>query len=144
MIKVEKSVIINKPVTEVFAYTESFDKTAEWQGGVLSVKLEQGSEGSVGSKYTEVRKFLGREMKTTLEITEFERDSRWAAKALSGPVPYEAATTYEQVPGGTRVTTVVSAEPTGFFKLAEGVVAGSLEKSLEEDLDRLKGILESR
>ena len=33
MIKVEKSVVINKPVAEVFAFSQDIEKAAEWQGG---------------------------------------------------------------------------------------------------------------
>jgi hypothetical protein len=37
----------------------------------------------------------------------------------------------------------VDGEPKGFFKLAEGMVAGQLEKSLAEDGQKLKEILEA-
>ena len=49
---------------------------------------------------------------------------------------------YEAVPEGTKVTTLVEAEPKGFFKLAEKVVASSLEKSLADDFTTLKKLLE--
>jgi hypothetical protein len=50
--------------------------------------------------------------------------------------------TFKSVDGGTQVTTCVEGEPTGFFKLAEGMVAVQLEKSLEQDELKLKEILE--
>jgi len=40
------------------------------------------------------------------------------------------------------MTTKVEGEPTGFFKIAEGMVASQLEKSLAEDGQRLKKLLE--
>jgi hypothetical protein len=43
---------------------------------------------------------------------------------------------------GTTYTTRVKGELKGFFKLAEGMVATQLEKSLGEDLQKLKEILE--
>jgi uncharacterized protein YndB with AHSA1/START domain len=141
MISVEKTVHINKSIAEVFAYVTNYDYVTKWQGGVEAV--EPGGENAVGGKYTEVRKFLGREMKTTLEITEFEQNAKWAAKALTGPVPYEAATTFESANGGTKLTTRVEAEPSGFFKMAQGAVQSQLDKSLDEDLNRLKEILEA-
>jgi len=141
MITVEKTIHINKPVEEVFAYTSNFENTTQWQGGVESVEVE-GDPNQVGGKYTEVRKFLGREMKTTLEVTAFERNAKWAAKALNGPVPYEVVTTFESENGGTKIYTRVDGEPSGFFKLAQGAVQSQLDKSLEEDLQRLKEQLE--
>jgi uncharacterized protein YndB with AHSA1/START domain len=142
MIKVEKSVVINKPVEEVFSYVTGADNYTKWQAGVQQV-IEGGPRNTVGSQFTEVRKFMGQEMRTTLELTEFVPNAKWAAKVVKGPVPYEVTMTFQPVDGGTRVTTCVDGEPKGFFKLAEGMVAGQLEKSLGEDELKLKEILEA-
>lgn len=142
MITVEKTVQINRPVADVFAYVTDYKNLTKWQGGVESIEAE-GETNAVGGKYTEVRKFLGREMKTTLEITVLETNAKWSAKALTGPVPYEATTTFESANGGTRMTTRVDGEPSGFFKMAQGAVKNQLDKSLEEDMQRLKKILEA-
>ena len=141
MIQVEKSVVINKPVAEVFAFVTDSGNTTQWQGGVEAV-IPDGPPNVVGSKYTEVRKFMGQEMRSVLEITAFEPDSKWAAKVVKGPVPYEVTATFEPVGEGSKMTTRVEGEPKGFFKVAQGVLAGQLEKALEEDGNRLKKILE--
>lgn len=140
--KVEKSVIINKPVGEVFAFTQSMENYTKWQSNVDSVKMEKGPDNTVGSTYTEVRKVLGKELKTTLEISAFKENEKWAAKVVKGPVPYEVTMTYESVPQGTKITTAVEGEPKGFFKLAEGMVAKSIEDGLEKDFKELKNLLE--
>ena len=141
MIKVEKSVVINKPVEEVFNFLTDEGNYTKWQAGVQEV-IEGGSRNTVGSQFTEVRKFMGQEMRTTLELTDFVPNSHWSAKVIKGPVPYVVDMTFESVDGGTRVTTRVDGEPKGFFKLAEGMVASQLEKSLTEDQQKLKEILE--
>ena len=140
--KVEKSVIINKPVAEVFAYVQNNENSTKWQSGVVSMQMDEGPDNVVGSRYTEVRKFLGKEMRTTMEITAFTENVKWAAKVIKGQVLYEVTMTYAAVPEGTKVTTVVEGEPKGFFKLAENLVVSGLEKSLEEDQNRLKTLLE--
>jgi len=142
MITVEKSVHINKPIDAVFAYATNLDNITKWQEGVESVEVE-GDPNATGGKYTEVRKFLGREMRTTLEITAFETKSKWAAKVLEGPVPYEVLASYESADGGTKVTMHIDGEPSGFFKLAQGAVQKQLDKSMEEDLQRLKERVEA-
>jgi len=141
MIKVESSVVINKPPAEVYAFVTSSEHGAEWQGGVVSVK-DEGASNTVGSRYVETRKFLGQEMKTTLEIVAVEPNVKWVSKVVKGPVPYEVTLTFEAAGAGTKVTTKVEGEPTGFFKIAEGMVASQLEKSLAEDGQHLKKILE--
>jgi hypothetical protein len=141
MIKVEKSVFINKPPEVVFAFVTAEGNYTKFQAGVTEV-IEGGPRNTVGSQFTEVRKFMGQEMRTTLEITEFVPNAKWAAKVVKGPVPYEVTVTYEATNGGTQYTTHVEGEPKGFFKLAEGMVAGQLEKSLGEDAQKLKEIVE--
>lgn len=141
MIKVEKSIVINKPVDEVFNFVIAEGNYAKWQAGVQEV-IEGGSRNTIGSRFTEVRKFMGQEMRTTLELTDFKPNVLWAAKVVKGPVPYTVNMTFEGTEGGTRVTTCVDGEPKGFFKLAENMVAGQLEKSLMEDQKKLKEILE--
>jgi uncharacterized membrane protein len=142
MIKVEKSVLINKPVEEVFNYIVTEGNGTKWQAGVVDV-IDEGPRNNVGSRYTEVRKFMGQEMRSTMELTEFVPNARYAGKVIKGPVPYEFNITFENVDGETRMTTCVDGEPKGFFKLAESVVASQLEKSLTEDGQKLKEILEN-
>ena len=142
MIKVESSVLINKPVAVVFAFASDNANTAKWQGGVESV-IPDGPPNVVGSKYTEVRRFMGQEMKSTLEVTAYEVNAKWGAKVLKGPVPFEVTATFEDVGGATKMTTHVEGEPKGFFKVAEGMLQGQMEKSLQEDGLRLKSILEN-
>jgi uncharacterized protein YndB with AHSA1/START domain len=141
MIKVEKSIVISKPVEEVFDFVTAEGNYTKWQAGVEEV-IEGGARNTIGSQFTEVRRFMGQEMRTTLELTEFLPNSRWAAKVVKGPVPYEVTMIYEPSDGGTKVTTRVEGEPKGFFKLAENMVAGQLEKSLEQDGLKLKELLE--
>jgi uncharacterized protein YndB with AHSA1/START domain len=141
MIKVEKSVFINKPVEEVFAFVTGEGNYTKWQPGVSEV-IDLGPRNTVGARYIEVRKFMGREMRSTFETIEFVPNARWVGRVVEGPVKYEVTITYAAEGGGTKYTTQVSGEPSGFFKLAEGLVAGQLEKSLIEDLQRLKEMLE--
>ena len=141
MIKVESSVVINKPLAEVFAFATNSDNSTKWQGGVEEV-IAEGPPNVVGSKYTEVRKFMGQEMKSTMELTAFEPNAKWASKVIKGPILFEVTATYEAAGSATRMTMKVEGEPKGFFKIAEGMVASQLEKSLAEDGQRLKKLLE--
>src|SRR5512142_33666 len=139
MISIEKSVVINKPVQEVFALVTDGSKAPSWQGGLEAV---EGTTNAVGSHYTEVRKFLGREMRSVMEVTTFDPNAKWSSKVIKGPVPYEVTVLFEPQGGNTKLTTRVNGEPTGFFKMAEGMFKSQLEKSIEEDTNRLKKMME--
>ncbi|NIS83498.1 MAG: hypothetical protein GTO14_25620 [Anaerolineales bacterium] len=143
MIKIEHSVVINRPVEEVFAFLEDSQNDPKWQAGVLEV--EQTSEGAieVGTTFREVRKFLGRRLESTYEISEYELNKKFAFKATSGPIPYSISTTFEPAAGGTKVSVLGEAEVGGFFKLGEAVVSRTFANALEADFDSLKAIMEA-
>jgi hypothetical protein len=50
--------------------------------------------------------------------------------------------TFESVSGGTKVTIHVEMEAGGFFKLAEGALAGNMKKTFEDQAAKLKALLE--
>lgn len=141
MIQIEHTIMINAPLETVYAFATDPENYTKWQSGVDELEYE--NEPVVGGQYVEVRKFMGIEMSTTLELTQLEENKVWAAKTLDGPVPYSVVVTYEAVDGGTKMTTAVEAEPGGFFKLAEGAVKKQLENGLEEDSQTLKEMIES-
>jgi uncharacterized membrane protein len=141
MIKVETTVQINKPVEEVFEFAANAENGPKWQEGLDSVTDITGGQ-EAGARYTEVRKFLGKDMKTVMETIEIVPNVKWVGKVIEGPVPYQVTVLYEAVSGGTKMTTHVEAEPKGFFKVAQGAVQGQLEKSLEESGHNLKLLLE--
>src|SRR4030065_64615 len=114
MITVERFVVINKPLEVVFAYVAETSNDPKWQAGVESVILE-GPSNVVGSTHTEVRKFMGQEMKSTLEVTAFVANTKMAAKVIKGPVPFEATVTFGASGSGTKITTHVEGEPKGFL-----------------------------
>jgi Polyketide cyclase / dehydrase and lipid transport len=108
---------------------------------VLDVIENTGPRNTIGWTFTEVRMFLGRKMQTTYEVTAFEPNVKWAYKVTKGPVFYGRTTTFEASNGGMKYTTNVTGEPKGFFKLAEGLVASQLEKTMLESFQRLKDYL---
>ena len=141
MLTVEKSIVINKPVNEVFAYVTAAGNYQKINPEVIEL-VEQGPRNTVGSSFTEVRKFMGQQMRTTMEVTVFEPNLKWVGKVIKGPVFYETTITYEASDGGTKYTTKISGEPKGFFKIAENLVASQLEKTLADSNQRLKDLLE--
>ena len=144
MIRVEHTVTIDRPPTEVFAYVSDASKLPEWQSTALEARWETAGPIAVGSRAVEIRKFLGRRMESTMEVTGFEQDRELSFRVLSGPVPFQVTQKLEAVSGGTRVDLVAEGEPGGFFKMAEPLVARALRRQIETDFATMKDILEAR
>ncbi len=144
MVKFEFTVDVNRPVSEVFEYLTDPANLPEWQSSAIEAKKDTPGPMGQGTRMTEVRKFLGRRMESTVEVTEYEPDRKFSLKALSGPVPFEVHHTFESEGGGTRIRFVGEGDPGGFFKLAEPIVARNAERQFKGDFETLKDLLESR
>ena len=142
MVRVDAEVVINRPASEVFSYLTDPEKAPEWQSSLIEARAEGPMQ--VGTKVTEVRKFLGRRMESTLEVTEYEPDRKFSLRILSGPVPFEAEHTLESEDGRTRLKWVGTGEPGGCFKLAEPLVARQAQRQFRGDFETLKELLEAR
>ena len=142
MIKIELSIVINRPVAEVFAFATNPANNTKWQEGLVESRLASSGPMGVGAQVVDVRKFLGRDMDSKLEVTAFEPNKKFAEKVVSGPLKFEITQTFESSGDGTKVSLIAQGEPGGFFKLAEGMVQKQLQTQLEGDSQRLKKALE--
>jgi uncharacterized membrane protein len=143
MITVEKSIIILRPVEEVFNYISNLVHSAEWQSGLTEIHQITEQPPGVGSQFAFVRTFLGRKIEATNEITEFTPYTTVAFKIISGPIPGEPSYHFEPVEKGTKLTSKIIMQPRGFFSLAEPLISASLQREVEEGLKVLKNMLES-
>jgi uncharacterized protein YndB with AHSA1/START domain len=144
MIRVEKSGIIQRPIEEVFAYIGDQTNTPHWQAGLVEVRRTTKGPIGVGTKHTFVRTFMGRRMEADNEYIAFEPNRRIAFKTTSGPVRVEASYVFEAVPEGTRVTSTVEMDASGFLSLAEPLIAAGLRREMKAAIPVLKELLENQ
>jgi uncharacterized protein YndB with AHSA1/START domain len=144
MIRVEKSGIIERPIEEVFAYVGDQTNTPQWQAGLVEVRRTTEGPIGVGTKHTFVRTFMGRRMEADNEYIAFEPNRRIAFKTTSGPVRVEASYVFEAVPEGTRVTSTVEMDASGFLSLAEPLIAAGLRREMKAAIPVLKELLENQ
>ncbi len=143
MARAEASLVINCPVSKVFAYLADIPRGAEWQSELLEVQLTSSGPVGIGTTVREVRRFLGRNLETAFTVTEYETDSRLGFESTSGPIPMRGYYSLEGTGDGAKVTLVVEAELTGVFKMTEPLVVHSAKRQMDADIARLKEILET-
>ena len=142
MVNMEVSVVINRPLGEVFTKLTDLENNERWRSGTIQAEKTSAGDVGVGTTYRMVNSAFGRRMEGEAEVTEFEPNRRFVTKNRSG-VPIETERIFEPVEGGTRVTFTVKAELAGFFQLAEPLVAGIGKRRLESDVADLKDLLEA-
>jgi uncharacterized membrane protein len=143
--RVEESIEINRPLEEVFNYVSDVDNYPEWMAHALEVLKNTEGSPQQSDRFIVAIKSVGRRFETPYERTSFEANRRYTDRAVGGPIPNQRwDCTFEEVPGGTRVTRAVDAEPAGLLKLLEPLQKRAAERQLRKDLQTLKDVLEAR
>jgi uncharacterized protein len=141
MATVDHTMTLQAEPAKVFEYLTDPEKETVWQSSLLEARFSGPMQQ--GTRITEVRKFLGRRMESTVEVTELEPQRLFAGRVLSGPVPWEFRYALEGTDGATHLSFHAEGEPGRFFRLAEPLVVRALKKQLENDFSTLKEIVES-
>jgi uncharacterized membrane protein len=144
MVKVENSIVINRPLEEVFAFVSNFENNPKWSTAFLEAQKTSEGPIGVGTTWRFVQRFLGQRIEGEVELTEYEPNRKFAGKSKSGPIPAEVRQTFEPVEGGTQISFVLEAEAGGFFKLAEPLVARMAKRQNESDFANLKDLMEAQ
>jgi carbon monoxide dehydrogenase subunit G len=142
MIKVEVSVIIHRPLTEVFAILSNLENNMRWRTGMIAAqKISTGPIG-VGTTYRMINSIFGRRIDGEAVVSEYELNQKYATVNKSG-LPIETKRTFEPVNGGTKVTFAVKTELRGFFNFAKPVLERIGKRRLESDAAKAKALIEA-
>jgi len=144
MLKIDKSVVINRPIEEVFAFVSAGENWSQWATELVETKKTSEGPLGVGTTYTHVAQMLGRRIENGYEVTEYEPNRKVSMKSTSGPVPAETSLTVESVEGGTKLALTVAAEIAGVFKLAEPLVARIMGRQQDANFANLRDLLEAQ
>jgi uncharacterized membrane protein len=138
----QHSVLVQRPVGEVFTFVADGENAMRWRPGVLDVQRQSG-EG-LGAIYRQgVRGPGGRRIAADYEVTAFEPDRRIAFRAIAGPVRPTGEYRFSPEGDGTRLSLALDATLTGWKRLVMGRAVQSTMEAEVRNLERLKAILEA-
>lgn len=138
---VESSVVIHRPVEEVFAFVENPGNSPLWEG-VESKTLD--GELKEGTRLTVVTTLMGKRVESEAKIIEVEPNRLTRFEATS-PVPHVVEHHYEPVDEGTKFTRRLVTDPKnagGFAKFAKPLMMNMALKATRKSVEDLKSILE--
>jgi carbon monoxide dehydrogenase subunit G len=143
MTRIERSIVIDRPVDDVWEFVHDITNDRLWQTTLVeSEQLTDGPMG-VGTRVREVRQFLGVKIELAWEVTELEPRTTSAIKGVSGPIPLSGRYRLEPDDAGTRFTVSGELDAHGLFKLAEPVFARITARELDANLGHLEDLLEA-
>ena len=141
-VDVQTEIEIARPRGEVAAFAADPDNATAWYANTESVEWKTAKPLETGSRVAFVARFLGRRLAYTYELLELVPGRRLVMSTAEGPFPMETTYTWEDAPGGTKMTLHNRGEPSGFAKVGAPMMAAAIRRANRNDLARLKRILE--
>ena len=134
---------IERPVSEVFAYVTDPAKLPSWQTNTVSAVPEDDGPLRLGSRLREVHRAPGgKELKSLVEVSEFEPDKRFGLRMIEGDLPIHARIGFEHIDAGTRMFFTVHGQPSGGTRLAQPLLRRALKRQFRQHCATLKQVLE--
>jgi hypothetical protein len=124
--RLQRTVVVDKPLEKVFAYLSDFTTTTEWDPGTVTTVLDRG-DGGIGTTYLNTSAFLGRRTQLTYVVRELVPGERIRLQGENQTVIATDTMSFREVRTGTEVT--YSAEFT--FKGSARFIAPLLRPALE-------------
>src|SRR5688572_23641815 len=142
-IDVTTEVFIRRPRAEVARFMFDPRHDAVWTTGVVECHPQQEGLLRKGAKVERISKFLGRRLAYLIEVIDHE-DERFVEMLTQEP--FEMRVRYELVDaeGGTRVSIRAAGGGTGFFRLAAPLLGRMVRRSITNDLENLRELLDAR
>ena len=140
-IRASASVLVNRPIGEVWKFVANVETMDRWVKGISETKRPAG-ELEVGSTFTS--KFIhgARTFDVTHRVTECDPQSRLGTESTEGPFQYSSVLHLEDSEGATRVTNVLRAGSGGAAGLLAPVLRWGMRRQLSKELKDLKRAIE--
>ena len=143
MIQIISNTQIYRPIKRVFDFISTPENDFQWQYGTLASTRMPESKAGLGGCFQSTGLIMGHRYQGTFEVTEFEPNSRYGFKSLSGPLQSFTSYALDIVRGSTEVKLCMQANVVHWMTSNENVLEKKMKKQLKENLAMLKTILET-
>jgi len=143
MVKIEESVMINRPVEDVWKFIADLSNVTKWDRSVSELKLTSAGPIGVGATCDVTFQIMGK-MTLSERFIEYEPNRKFSFEFTSGPAKGSiVAFSMEAIEGKTRFTSSGDLKYNGFYRLLGPFVTRMLKRSVVDSVGNVKRILES-
>lgn len=142
-IDVKTEVVIDRPKKEVASFAMNPDNDPVWIGGIIEARSLTAPPIGKGAQVQRVATFLGKRIEYVNEVTEFDPAGLLVMRSVKGPFPMTIRYEFNDAPQGTVARIEIQGESGGFYRLAGPVLSRTIKRSVTNDLETLKDLLES-
>lgn len=144
MVDVITQAPIVKPIDDVYSFAANPDNATQWYANIKTVEWKTTPPLQVGSLGAFTAHFLGRKLAYTYEFIELIPDKKLVMETAQGPFPMQTTYTWEVKEGNKTLMTLRNKGNTkGFSKLFTPLMSMMIRKANNNDLKKLKHIMES-
>jgi hypothetical protein len=143
-IKVEGTVLINRPVRQVWKFLTNPENVAKWNSGILEVRQTSMGPVGPGSTLAAIEKSRGNRHPLTVKITEYDLNKKVGLNIASSLGCEKTIYTFESVTGRTRVLRTTELELKGIYQFLTPLLRRRLNPcEVERNMGELKRCVES-
>jgi uncharacterized protein YndB with AHSA1/START domain len=139
----EYTIVIRRPLEEVFAYATNADHITEWQPWIEKAWHNPEGPTAVGTTVHVVNRFLGRSSEAQSVVTEYQPNAAMVAEGSGGPFRFRTTYRFEPVGNGTHLRCVIENQARGAAKLVLPVVTWAVGRQMAKSFESLQRVLES-
>ena len=136
---------IDRSAEVVWEYMQNAEHNPEWLSNMESACWTSDPPIAVGSRYEQVARFLGKEVRTCFEVTALDPGHSITISSLPGSsFPIEIMRQVEPVGDGrSRVREIAGGDANGFYRVAEPLLRAIVAHNITRAYRRLKQLLET-
>jgi uncharacterized protein YndB with AHSA1/START domain len=144
MTTIRMTVMIDRPVADVFRVVSSPELTTRWSSNAIEEHMTTSGPLGIGSRRrATVRRFGGGTTENEIEVTAYEPDGRLAVRSVEAPVPFTSEWTAAPDGDRTRLDWRWDFDMRGWLRPVGPLLAIMFRRTFERDLGRLKTLLEA-
>jgi uncharacterized membrane protein len=143
MASIQHQVEINWPVQALFNYMADVSNNASWQRQVVDAEWIGMKRHSPGSAFVQTRRVLGKDVSTTMQVTDFHLYQKHAWVALDDRLRQRLAFEFEPRGERTLLKLTIGFNPVGRMRQLESALMRSAIREGYDNLHRLKNMLEN-
>lgn len=127
----------------MFEFLFNYENNPLWQVGMVAARFDQPGPVKIGARYTQVARFLGREIHSFFEVVAFEPGRLVRATTVESTFSITFTRIVKGDENKASVSAIIEGNPQRIFRLAEPLLAVMVRRSIEADYRRLKHLLEA-
>ena len=135
---------IARSAEDVFEFLSDASNNPLWQAGMRSCEWTSDPPIGIDSTYEQHARFMGRDVRSTFVVTEYEKGRRIVIRAVESTFPIEVERSVTSTgTSSCRASAVISGGPEArLARVFEPLVTKMAQRSVDKDYDRLVALLE--